>query len=117
MALNSGNTPPNPNPNTTANSSEQGQQQRDLASATALLASLAPRVRALLAQNPLRVPLDRLAIMQPDPACAHVLYAEPDLHSTDGRRLRAVCGACYFAFFLTDAIFPTPPPPVSSPGF
>jgi len=77
---------------------EQG-QQRDLASATALLTSLAPRLRALLAQNPLRVPLDKLAIMQPDPARAHVLYAEPDLRSTDGQRLRSVCGACCFGPF------------------
>ena len=65
----------------------------DLAGATTLLASLAPRIRAVLANNPLRIPLDRLAIMQPDPARAHVLYVEPDLRSPDGRRLRAVCGA------------------------
>jgi hypothetical protein len=89
-----------PNPIPTADSnSEQGQgreqeEQRDLASAEALLDSLAPRLRALLAQNPLRVPLDRLATMQHDPARVHVLFAEPDLHSTDGGRLRAVCGAC-----------------------
>ena len=84
------------NPNLNPNLTEQGhEQQRDLASAAALLASLTPRVRALLAQNPLRVPLGRLAIMQPDPARAHVLYVEPNLRSTDGRRLRAVCGACY----------------------
>jgi hypothetical protein len=102
-----------PNPNPTAHSEQQQQNlsasatgsgqgqeqehQRDLASAEALLAGLAPRLRALLAQNPLRVPLGRLAVMQPDPARAHVLYAEPDLRSTDdGRRLRAVCGACCF---------------------
>jgi activating signal cointegrator complex subunit 1 len=66
----------------------------DLAGATALLASLAPRIRAVLAHNPLRVPLSRLAVMQPDPTRAHVLYIEPDLRSPDGRRLRAVCGAC-----------------------
>jgi hypothetical protein len=98
MALDTTSSPnPNPNPNPTEHGQGQGQheRQRDLASATALLASLAPRVRALLAQNPLRVPLGRLAIMQPDPARAHVLYVEPDLRSTDGRRLRAVCGACY----------------------
>ncbi|KAF8495772.1 AKAP7 2'5' RNA ligase-like domain-containing protein [Russula emetica] len=89
---------PNPNPNPTANSNSEQEQQRDLASATALLDSLAPRLRALLAQNPLRVPLDRLAIMQPDPARAHVLYAEPDLRSTDGRRLRAVCELAHGAF-------------------
>ena len=81
----------------------------DLASASALLASLAPRLRALLAHNPLRMPLGgKLVIMQPDPARAHVLYAEPDLRSSDdGRRLRAVCGAlvAIFFFFLT-----TPPP-------
>src|SRR5712672_2004055 len=69
-------------------------QQRDLASATALLASLAPRVREVLAHDPLRVPLGRLAVMQPNPARAHVLYVEPDVRSPDGRRLRAVCGAC-----------------------
>jgi activating signal cointegrator complex subunit 1 len=90
----------NPNP---SSSSEQGQGQgqggaRDLAGAMALLASLAPRVRAVLAQNPLRVPLGRLAIMQTDPARAHVLYAEPDLRSSHGRRLREVCGACCLLF-------------------
>jgi activating signal cointegrator complex subunit 1 len=93
----------NPNP---SSSSEQGQGQggaRDLAGAMALLASLAPRVRAVLAQNPLRVPLGRLAIMQTDPARAHVLYAEPDLRSPDGRRLREVCGACCF-FLSIDTI-------------
>ena len=78
-------------------SSGQGQRQRhDLAGATALLDSLAPRVRAVLAQSPLRVPLGRLAVMQSDPTRAHVLYAEPDLRSSDGRRLRAVCGARCF---------------------
>ena len=82
-------------------SSGQGQRQRhDLAGATALLDSLAPRVRAVLAQSPLRVPLGRLAVMQSDPTRAHVLYAEPDLRSSDGRRLRAVCGARCFSFLL-----------------
>jgi activating signal cointegrator complex subunit 1 len=82
-----------PNANAGAGtSSEQG--GRDLAGATALLDSLAPRIRAVLAQNPVRVPLGRLAVMQSDPERAHVLYAEPDLRSPDGRRLRAVCGAC-----------------------
>ena len=94
---------PNPNPTTSANSEQEQEQQpnRDLASAEALLASLAPRLRALLVQNTLRVPLGRLAVMQPDTARAHVLYAEPDLRSTDGRRLLAVCGAfcfCYIVF-------------------
>ena len=81
-------------------SSGQGQRQRhDLAGATALLDSLAPRIRAVLAQSPLRVPLGRLAVMQSDPTRAHVLYAEPDLRSPDGRRLRAVCGArCFLSF-------------------
>ena len=74
----------------------------DLAGATTLLASLAPRIRALLANNPLRIPLGRLAIMQPDPARAHVLYVEPDLRSPDGRRLRAVCGTFpSFLFFFS----------------
>ena len=82
-------------------SSGQGQGQgHDLAGATALLDSLAPRIRAVLAQSPLRVPLGRLAVMQSDPTRAHVLYAEPDLRSPDGRRLRAVCGARCFSFFL-----------------
>jgi len=79
---------------------------RDLASATALLASLAPRIRSVLAHDPLRVPLGRLAIMQPDPARAHVLYVEPDLRSPDGHRLRAVCDLVHGAFreagFLAD---------------
>ena len=43
----------------------------------ALLASLASCVCAVLAQNPLRVPLGGLVIMQTDPAHAHVFYAEP----------------------------------------
>jgi hypothetical protein len=71
-----------------------------LASAEALLTSLAPLLRALLAQNTLCVPLGRLALVQPDPARAHVLYAEPGLQSTDGRHLRVVCGACCFCFFM-----------------
>ncbi|KAI0248297.1 kinase A anchor protein [Lactifluus subvellereus] len=79
----------------------------DLAGATALLASLAPRIRAVLAHSPLRVPLGRLAVMQPNPARAHVLYVEPDLRSPDGGRLRAVCDLAYGAFkeagFLADA--------------
>ena len=87
----------NPNPNPSSSSEGQG-GGRDLAGAMALLASLAPRVRAVLARNPLRVPLGRLAIMQTDPARAHVLYAEPELRSPDGRRLREVCGACCFLF-------------------
>ncbi|KAI0293858.1 AKAP7 2'5' RNA ligase-like domain-containing protein [Multifurca ochricompacta] len=79
----------------------------DLTAATELLVSLAPRIRGLLAHHPLRVSLGRLAIMQPDPTRAHVLYAEPDVHSTDGIRLRAVCELVHSAFkqagFLTDA--------------
>ena len=57
-----------------------------------------PRVRAVLAQNPQRVPLGRLAIMQTDPARAYVLYAETNLRSPDGRRLREVCGPFFFFF-------------------
>ncbi|KAF8495765.1 hypothetical protein F5888DRAFT_1709977, partial [Russula emetica] len=56
--------------------------------ATALLASLAPLIRALLAQRPLRMPRGRLGIMQLGPERAHVLYAEPDLLSSDGRACR-----------------------------
>ena len=104
---------PNSPTATTANTSErQGQEQEqerhDLASATALLHSLSPRIRTLLAQNPLRVPLGRLAIMQSDPTRAHVLYAEPDLlHSPDGQRLRAVCGACcLFSLFFGGYFLP-----------
>ena len=64
-----------------------------------------PRVRAALAQNPLRVPLGRLEILQTDSARTHVVYAEPDLRSLDGRRLREVCRACYlFLFGLIDTI-------------
>jgi activating signal cointegrator complex subunit 1 len=70
------------------------EQEQDLAGATRLLASLAPGIRALLEHSLLRIPLGRLAVMQPDPARAHVLYVEPDLRSPEGRRLRAVCGAC-----------------------
>ena len=81
----------------------------DLAGATTLLASLAPRIRAVLANNPLRIPLGRLAIMQPDPARAHVLYVDPDLRSPDGRRLRAVCGTLrsllFFSFFFSFLLF------------
>jgi hypothetical protein len=100
------------------NSNDDGYGERDLAGATALLASLAPRIRAVLAHSPLRVPLGRLAVMQPDPTRAHVLYLEPDLRSPDGRRLRAVCGALRFRFrlgslylslFLAFSLFFPPP--------
>jgi activating signal cointegrator complex subunit 1 len=105
---------PAPDPNPGSEEREQG-KGRDLAGATALLASLAPRIRAVLAQNPLRVPLGRLTTMQSDPERAHVLYAEPDVRSPDGRRLRAVCGTC--SLFLMDTIFlshlrPSPPTPL-----
>ncbi len=91
MALTTTTSRPDPN----CEQSQQGQeQQHDLTSAAALLASLAPRIHALLARSPLRVPLGRLATMQQDPERAHVLYVEPDLRSPDGRRLGAVCGTC-----------------------
>jgi hypothetical protein len=67
----------------------------DLAGAARLLAGLAPRIHAVLARAPLCVPLGRLVVMQPNPERAHVLYAEPDLSTPDGRRLRTVCGACF----------------------
>ena len=74
---------------------EAGETTHDLAGATQLLVELAPRVHAALE----RAPLCKLTVMQPDPTRAHVLYSEPDLSSTDGRRLRAVCGTlcspCY----------------------
>lgn len=70
------------------------EMEMDLAGATRLLASLASGIHALLEHSPLRVPLGGLAVMQSDPARAHVLYVEPDLRSPEGRRLRAVCGAC-----------------------
>ena len=106
-------SPSSPAAAATANSSDEKQERRrDLASASALLDSLSPRIRTLLEQNPLRVPLGRLAIMQSDPVHAHVLYAEPDLmHSPDGQRLRAVCGASsppFFFFFWTNTVFPAP---------
>jgi len=98
----------------------ESEPELDLPGATTLLASLAPRIRAVLAHSPLRVPLGRLAVMQPDPARAHVLYVEPDLRSPDGRLLRAVCGACFFSFsflFFRAASFliflPLSPPPGS----
>ena len=78
---------------------EAGETTHDLAGATQLLAELAPRVHAALGRAPLCMPLCKLTVMQPDPTRAHVLYSEPDLSSTDGRRLRAVCGTlcspCY----------------------
>ncbi|KAN0131551.1 AKAP7 2'5' RNA ligase-like domain containing protein [Lactarius tabidus] len=77
---------------------EEGEQTHHLAGATRLLAELAPRVRAALERAPLRVPLGRLAVMQPDPTRAHVLYAEPNISSPDGRRLRAVCELVRDAF-------------------
>jgi hypothetical protein len=87
------------------NQEEEERKKHHLAGATRLLAELAPRVRAALERAPLRVPLGRLAIMQPDPTRAHVLYAEPDISSPDGRRLRAVCGTlCFLPIF-------TPSPP------
>src|SRR6266702_5593016 len=70
------------------------ENKNDLAAAARLLADLAPRIRAVLARAPLCVPLGRLTVMQPDQTRAHVLYAEPDISSPDGRRLRVVCGTC-----------------------
>ena len=67
----------------------------NLAAAAQLLAAITPRIRTVLARAPLRVPLGRITVMQPDPTRAHVLYAEPELSSPDGRRLRAVCGTCF----------------------
>jgi hypothetical protein len=67
------------------------------ASATTLHDNLAPNIRTILADSPFRVPLDsssRLQVMQPDPTRAHVHYLEPDFRSSNGRHLRAVCGAC-----------------------
>jgi activating signal cointegrator complex subunit 1 len=92
-----------PGPDANPNAGSSSSDQRDLAGATALLDSLAPRIRAVLAQNPVRVPLGGLTTMQSDPERAHVLYAEPDLRSPDGQRLRAVCGACCFSSI--DSIF------------
>ena len=88
----------------------EGEQTHDLAGAARLLAGLAPRIRAILARAPLRVQLGRLAIMQPDPTRAHVLYAEPDISSPDGRRLRAVCGACLRFISMPSS------PPLSTTG-
>src|SRR6266851_7460232 len=92
----------------------------DLPSTTTLLASLAPCIRAMLAHSLLCVPLGRLAVMQPDPVCAHMLYVEPDLRSPDGRRLCMVCGVCVFFLFFHffwAALFliflPLSPPPGS----
>jgi len=82
-------------------SEPQPELELDLAGATRLLASLAPGIRALLEHSPLRIPLGRLAVMQSDPTRAHVLYVEPDLRSPEGRRLRAVCGACLTLSLLT----------------
>jgi hypothetical protein len=83
---------PQPSPSSHGDREDSEAATVDLARASTLLNSLAPRIRALLADNPLRIPLGRLAIMQSDPARAHVLYVDPDLRSPDGRRLRAVCG-------------------------
>jgi hypothetical protein len=94
-------TPPSPPPN--HHNDRQQNSGPTLGDATTLLASLAPRIRALLDRSPLCVPLGRLAAMQQDPTRVHVLYVEPDLRSQDGRRLRAVCGACF--------PFISPPPP------
>lgn len=79
---------------TTNQETDEEEKTHDLADAARLLAELAPRVRAVLERAPLRVPLGRLTVMQPDPTRAHVLYAEPDISSADGRRLRVVCGTC-----------------------
>lgn len=68
------------------------------AKATALLASLAPLIRAQLAQRTQRMLPGILGIMQSDPAHSHVLFAEPDLLSPDGRRLHVVCSLCCVPF-------------------
>jgi activating signal cointegrator complex subunit 1 len=85
--------------NLASNHDKGGEEKtHDLAGATRLLAELTPRIRAALERAPLRVQLGRLAVMQPDPTRAHVLYAEPDISSPDGRRLRAVCELVRDAF-------------------
>ena len=95
---------------------QQEQRDLDLPSAAALLDSLAPRLRALLAQNPLRVQLGGLNIMQPDPARAHVLYVEPDMRSPDDRCLRGLwCVLLFNFFFWNENPISYPHPPVSFP--
>ncbi|KAI9448601.1 AKAP7 2'5' RNA ligase-like domain-containing protein [Lactarius psammicola] len=81
---------------------KEGESEHNLAAAAQLLSDLAPRIRAVLARAPLRVPLRRLTVMQPDSTHAHVLYAEPDLSTPDGRRLRAVCELVRNAFTEAD---------------
>ncbi|KAH9043549.1 AKAP7 2'5' RNA ligase-like domain-containing protein, partial [Lactarius deliciosus] len=89
---------PSPPSRAAVDPAAEPETERDLAAAARLLADLAPRIRAILARAPLRVPLGRLTVMQPDPMRAHVLYAEPDISSPDGRRLRAVCELIRDAF-------------------
>jgi hypothetical protein len=85
---------------------EEAEKAHHLVVATRLLAGLTPRIRAALERAPLRVQLGRLALMQPHPTHTHVVYAEPDISSADGRSLRAVCGTCRLPSF---------PPPHPSP--
>ncbi|KAH8989573.1 AKAP7 2'5' RNA ligase-like domain-containing protein [Lactarius akahatsu] len=89
---------PSPPSRAAVDPAAEPETERDLAAAARLLADLAPRIRAILARAPLRVPLGRLTVMQPDPTRAHVLYAEPDISSPDGRRLRTVCELIRNAF-------------------
>lgn len=72
--------------------------QKTVSTALALLTSLRPRVLAILENQPLRIPLEVLDIMQPHRGGArnaHVMFVGPDEsdESEANRRLRAVCGA------------------------
>lgn len=72
--------------------------QKTVSTALALLTSLRPRVLAILDNQPLRIPLEVLDIMQPHRGGArnaHVMFVGPEEseESEGNRRLRAVCGA------------------------
>ncbi|KIM60671.1 hypothetical protein SCLCIDRAFT_1216572 [Scleroderma citrinum Foug A] len=70
---------------------------RTVSDALSLLSSLKPRIMELLVGNRLRVPLQRMHIMDPDggdPDHAHVLWLGPSPDAADAHRLQRVGGEC-----------------------
>ncbi|KAI0288991.1 hypothetical protein BC826DRAFT_971229 [Russula brevipes] len=63
---------PLPLPDRNSNDDTDSDSEGDLAGATALLANRAPCIRAVLTDSPLCMLLGWLAVMQSDPARAHV---------------------------------------------
>lgn len=77
-----------------------GQKYRTVQAAQELLNQLKPQIITTLAEDKLRVSLQRIDIMKPerrDPARAHVMWMGPSDGDTEAQaatteRLKAVCG-------------------------